>query len=126
MADRSGSFLGYQAKDVLTDRKGTFIFTQKGSGSNLYAISSEEVERNCDDCILAISVFEDPNQPHSLPAFDIEVCQRETTLKIGEAKNGYLERNDVLLYQLEKPIEGDGVIEVRDLSTDSGHQTQCF
>ena len=44
----------------------------------------------------------------------MEVSQQETAISISQSKIGYLEEDDIYVYQLDQTILSDAVVAVRD------------
>jgi hypothetical protein len=120
----SNVYLDYQENSA--DRKDNFYrFYNYGSGSKLFAISPEDIEKNCKRCVLTLAVYAKYTST-SLSVFELEVSQQETAISIGDSNVGYLEQGDIYVYQLDQPTSGDALVSIHDRSKESSIQRNCF
>lgn len=70
IANSSNVYLDYKDdKDVKSNASNYYKFTKYGSGANLFAIFSEEIKKNCENCVLTLAVYSIYKSSHSFSAF---------------------------------------------------------
>jgi hypothetical protein len=129
LKNSSGIYLPFRETDYNFNRTFETNFYDTvvyGAYTNVFTISAAVIDRFCDQCLLALSVYPWYSDSHRLSSFEIEVSQTETVLFLGSAKIGYLEADEIYNYQLEESAESDALLSIKDLNRESGRQEDCF
>lgn len=90
--------------------KDSLTITENGTGVVVLIIDSNTIkERKCVNCVLLLSVYSSSRVEEEV-AFDIEVAQKLTIMKLGDTRLGYVEKGATLKYVFDSSNKTERIV----------------